>query len=69
MILPAPQENETAFGYYRRLIGIAGGRHFLNKEEREIVSSAIYESLEANLGHYHLKGETLEELEKANKII
>ncbi len=69
MELPPPREKETAFGYYRRLIDLIGDKLILNKEEKEIVRSAVYESLEANLGHYHLSGEALEELAKANSIL
>ena len=69
MQLPPPNEQETAFGYYRRLLLLIGDKLILNKEEKEIVRSAVYESLEANLGHYYLNGEALEELNKAHSIL
>lgn len=69
MQLPSPKENETAFGYYRRLLDIIGDRSILSKDEKQIVRSALYESLEANLGCYFLKGDALEELTIANNII
>lgn len=69
MELPAPKETETAFGYYRRLIDLAGGRKFLNKEEIEKISSALYESLESSLGEYRLNKEALGDLMEANQIL
>lgn len=69
MQLPAPKDNETAFGYYRRLIDLIGDRNILSKSEKEIVVNALFESLNANLGGYHLTGEALDELTVANNIL
>lgn len=69
MLLPAPKDNENSFAYYRRLIGLIGDRNILSKSEKEIVANALFESLNANLGRYHLTGEALDELIVANNIL
>lgn len=69
MQLPSPKEHETAFGYYHRLIDIIGDKTILSKEEKTKVSNALYESLEASLGQYHLKDDALNDLIEANNLL